>query len=339
MPSLAVLVSISAAATACLLSACITWAIRPLLSRWALARPNSRSSHRVPTPQGAGIAVIGATIIVGATLIVCASATDVKVAVSLFGATFLIAVIGFADDVKTIPILPRLILQALAVGALVFATPSELRIFAAFPLGLERVLTLLAGLWFVNLVNFMDGLDLMTVAETVPITAALVILGLLGNFPMSATIIASALCGAMLGFSPFNRPTAKIFLGDVGSLPIGLLLGWCLLQLAYHQQFVCAVLLPLYYLMDATVTLLRRISRGEPFWEAHRSHFYQLATSNRFTVLRVISEVFSLNIGLSALAIVSTITQSSNVQALLLFIGCLSTALLMYRFSKPRLSS
>jgi hypothetical protein len=91
--------------------------------------------------------------------------------------------------------------------------------------------------------------------------------------------------------------------------------------------------------MDATVTLLCRISRGEPFWEAHRSHFYQLATSNGFSVLRVVSEVFSLNIGLSALAIESTITQASNVQALLLFIGCLSTALLMYRFSKPRLSS
>ena len=67
---------------------------------------------------------------------------------------------------------------------------------------------------------------------------------------------AAALSGAMLGFAPFNRPVAKIFLGDVGSLPIGLLAGWCLLQLAWHQQFAAALLLPLYYLADATVTLV-----------------------------------------------------------------------------------
>ena len=89
----------------------------------------------------------------------------------------------------------------------------------------------------------------------------------------------------MLGFAPFNRPVAKIFLGDVGSLPIGLLLGWCLLQLAYHGQFAAALLLPLYYLLDATLTLLRRMAKGEPFWAAHRSHFYQRATENGYTVL------------------------------------------------------
>ena len=105
----------------------------------------------------------------------------------------------------------------------------------------------------------MDGLDWMTVAEVVPITGAMVLLGWLGELPASTTIVAAALCGAMLGFAPFNRPVAKIFLGDVGSLPIGLLLGWCLLELAWHQQLAAALLLPLYYLADATVTLLRRM--------------------------------------------------------------------------------
>ena len=193
--------------------------------------------------------------------------------------------------------LPRLLLQAAAVGAIIFTAPGDLRIVPACPLWIERGLLLLAGLWFVNLVNFMDGLDWMTVAEVVPITGALVMLGLLGEFPASATLVAAALCGAMLGFAPFNRPVAKVFLGDVGSLPIGLLLGWCLLQLAYQQQFAAALLLPLYYLLDATVTLLRRLARREPFWAAHRSHFYQRATDNGFTVWRVVGEVFALNIG------------------------------------------
>ena len=140
----------------------------------------------------------------------------------------------------------------------------------------------------------------------------------------------------MLGFAPFNRPVAKIFLGDVGSLPIGLLLGWCLLQLAYRQQFAAAVLLPLYYLADATVTLLRRLVKREPFWAAHRSHFYQRATDNGFTVLRVVSEVFVLNVGLAALAIASTYASFGRDHVAFLIIGGIGVALMMYRFSQPR---
>jgi UDP-N-acetylmuramyl pentapeptide phosphotransferase/UDP-N-acetylglucosamine-1-phosphate transferase len=190
----------------------------------------------------------------------------------------------------------------------------------------------------VNLVNFMDGLDWMTVAEVVPITGAMVVLGSIGEFPASATIVAAALCGAMAGFAPFNRPVAKIFLGDVGSLPIGLLLGWCLLQLAYHQQFAAALLLPLYYLFDATATLLRRLARREPFWAAHRSHFYQRATDNGFTVWRVVGEVFTLNIALAALAIGSIMTPSIAARIFLLGIGSIATALLMCRFGRRRAS-
>ena len=133
-----------------------------------------------------------------------------------------------------------------------------------------------------------------------------VLLGWLGEVPASTTIVAAALCGAMLGFAPFNRPVAKIFLGDVGSLPIGLLLGWCLLQLAWHRHLAAALLLPLYYLTDATVTLFRRMCRREPFWAAHRSHFYQRATDNGFTVLARGRRGFRAQYRARALAIDST---------------------------------
>ena len=218
----------------------------------------------------------------------------------------------------------------------ILAAPENLRIVPACPLWLERALLLLAGLWFVNLVNFMDGLDLMTAAEIVPITGAVVLLGWLGGLPASTILVAAALFGAMLGFVPFNRPVAKIFLGDVGSLPIGLLVGWCLLQLAWHQQFAAALLLPLYYLTDATVTLLRRMARGEPFWAAHRSHFYQRATDNGFSVWRVVSEVFVLNIVLATLAIGSVMTSSVAISGLFLVAGGAATALVMWRFSRRR---
>jgi UDP-N-acetylmuramyl pentapeptide phosphotransferase/UDP-N-acetylglucosamine-1-phosphate transferase len=140
----------------------------------------------------------------------------------------------------------------------------------------------------------------------------------------------------MLGFSPFNRPVAKVFLGDVGSLPIGLLLGWCLLQLAWHQHFAAALLLPLYYLADATLTLLRRVVRREPFWAAHRSHFYQRATDNGFTVSRVITEVFALNIALATLALASVRLDSLSADIVLLVAGAIAVALLLHRFSRPQ---
>src|SRR6202795_5324653 len=172
----------------------------------------------------------------------------------------------------------------------VLMAAGDQQIVPACPLWIERGLLLLAGLWFVNLVNFMDGLDLMTVAEIVPVTAAMALLGLSGEFPASATIVAAALCGAMIGFAPFNRPVAKIFLGDVGSLPIGLLLGWCLLELVYRQHLAAAFLLPLYYLADSTVTLLRRSAKRESGWTAHASHFYQRAADDGLPVFRIGSE-------------------------------------------------
>jgi UDP-N-acetylmuramyl pentapeptide phosphotransferase/UDP-N-acetylglucosamine-1-phosphate transferase len=332
------LLSLAAAVSAALLSGVLTWAIRPRLVRIALAKPNARSSHRIPTPQGAGIAVIAATLVVAVTVIAFAGA-EMKIPVAVFGATLFIAAVGFADDVHSIQVVPRLLLQGLAVAAVILAAPENLRIVPACPLWLERGLLLLAGLWFVNLVNFMDGLDLMTVAETVPVTGALILLGWLAELPAPATVAAAALFGAMLGFAPFNRPVAKIFLGDVGSLPIGLLVGWCLLQLAWHQHFAAALLLPLYYLADATVTLFRRMARHEPFWAAHRTHFYQRATDNGFSVSRVVSEVFVLNVLLAGLAIGSVMTSSATIAILLFVIGSIATALLMRRFSRRQPSS
>ncbi len=322
--------AVLAAASIC---AALIVLLRPLLQRYALARPNARSSHVVPTPQGAGIAVIAATLPIAS---LCAGLTGFAVPAALFAATLFLALVGFVDDIKSIPVLPRLLLQAMAVGVVLIAAPDDLRIIPACPLAIERAVLLLAGLWFVNLVNFMDGLDLMTVAEVVPITATLVLLWWLGEFPLQPTYVAAALCGAMLGFAPFNRPVARVFLGDVGSLSIGLLLGWCLLQLAWHQQIVATLILPLYYLADATITLMRRIAKREAFWAAHRSHFYQRATDNGFTVIEVTGHVFMLNIALGAMAVWSVSVGSVGMRLLLLAIAVLLVAAVLFRFSRGR---
>jgi UDP-N-acetylmuramyl pentapeptide phosphotransferase/UDP-N-acetylglucosamine-1-phosphate transferase len=269
---------------------------------------------------------------------VWATFANVAIPPALVVATIVIALVGFADDILSLPVLVRLVLQAACVGAIVFTVPETARIVPAVPVALERGLILLAGIWFVNLVNFMDGLDLMTVAEVVPVTAALLLLGWLGDLSWPAALIAAALCGAMLGFAPFNKPVAKVFLGDVGSLPIGLLLGWCLLELAWHGQPAAALLLPAYYLTDSTITLFRRIARREQFWSAHRSHFYQRATDNGFSVPRVIGEVFALNLVLALLAIVTVRADAMSVTSLALLAGAIAIGFVLRRFSRPQAS-
>ena len=100
---------------------------------------------------------------------------------------------------------------------------------------------------------------------------------------------------------------ARIFLGDVGSLPIGLLFAWLLVLVAGHGHLAAAVILPLYYLADATLTLLRRIKNRETFWLAHRTHYYQLATSRGFSVPAIVARVFAVNVALVAFAVVSVL--------------------------------
>lgn len=326
------IVAIAAAAAALLIVL-----LKPLLLRYALARPNARSSHKTPTPQGGGMAVIAATIGVAA---LAGYALGIAVPPLVLLAAALIALLGAADDIRPLGVLLRLLCQMLAVGLVVASLPPDLAITPFLPWGVERALLLLAGLWFVNLTNFMDGIDWITVAEVVPVTTALAVLSALGALTPGAAVLALALLGATLGFAPFNKPVARLFLGDVGSLPIGLVLGYLLMLLAGQGQgkghVAAAILLPLYYLADATITLLRRLARGETIWHAHRTHFYQRATDNGFSVPQIVAHIFCVNVVLAALAIVSVRDPRLMTQAATLALGAASVGWLLARFGRGR---
>ena len=261
-----------------------------------------------------------------------------SIPVAVFAAALFIAVVGFADDLKSIPVLPRLLLQAVAVGAILFTAPGDLRIVPACPLWIERGLLLLAGLWFVNLVNFMDGLDWMTVAEVVPITGAMV-------DPRLARRISAAgdhrRRGALRRDArALRRSTARwrrSFSATSAACrsaccSAGACCNWPIISNSPpHCCCRCIIC------SDATVTLLRRMVKREPFWAAHRSHFYQRATDNGFTVSRVVSEVFALNIGLAALAIGSIMAPSVAIEARLSWPSAPSPRhSLLHRFARPR---
>ena len=128
--------------------------------------------------------------------------------------------------------IPRLALQLAVVTFLFVVLPPQIRIFEMIPVALERAFLVLGLLWFINLVNFMDGLDWMTVAEMLPMTWQLAAFAWLGETPPAVLPIALALAAPCSASRRSTGRSRRLFLGDVGSLPIGLLLGWSLLQLA-----------------------------------------------------------------------------------------------------------
>ncbi len=250
-------------------------------------------------------------------------------------ATVGLAVLGAIDDIRPLDPIPRLVFQTVAVGAVIAALPADLRAVPEVPWWIERAGLLFGGIWFVNLVNFMDGIDWITVAEVVPLSAALVLFGAMGALPADGTLVAMALCGAMIGFAPFNRPVARLFLGDVGSLPIGLLLAWLLILLAGDGHWAAALLLPLYYLADSTITLLRRFVKGEPVMKAHRSHFYQRALNNGFSVPAVVTRVFLANVLLIGLAATTLLSAAPILHVAALVGGCIVVGVLLVHLSQP----
>jgi UDP-N-acetylmuramyl pentapeptide phosphotransferase/UDP-N-acetylglucosamine-1-phosphate transferase len=325
-------------AASALLSTLLILALHPLLKRYAMAQPNARSSHKIPTPQGGGIAVVITVIAVSyAAFFFLPSGAAAMLRFSIVSAAVvLMAGVGVIADIHPENVASRLLLQALAVAAVILVLPPGLRVVPALPLPLERIGLIVGGLWFVNLVNFMDGLDWMTVAEVAPITAALAGLGLIGALPAPTIAVSLALCGAIIGFAYFNRPVARLFLGDVGSLPVGLILGWLLILLAGEGGRAAAILLPLYYLADSTITLVRRAVYGEKIWQAHRSHYYQRATDRGFTVLEVVVRVFAINVVLAALAFVTTLFPSSVTSIATLFCGAALVGGLLVTFERGK---
>ncbi len=332
MPSALPTILLLAVPLAAALSAGLILRLFPLLRRYALARPNARSSHTVPTPQGGGIAVVTALVTISGLLIAAPEIGGRPDWIRLAGCTLAVAFLGAVDDLRPLPAAFRLAVQAAAVGLLVWHLDG--RLLPGVPLWLERGLALLAGLWFVNLTNFMDGLDWMTVAETVPVAGALLLLGLAGCLPPLPTLVAACLLGAMLGFAPFNRPVAKLFLGDVGALPVGLVTAWLLWHLALAGGLAAALLLPLTAVADATLTLAARAARGERVWEAHRGHYYQRATVNGLTVPGVVGRVFAVNLALAALAAATLFWPSWPVTLAALAAGLALVASLLRRFAR-----
>jgi UDP-N-acetylmuramyl pentapeptide phosphotransferase/UDP-N-acetylglucosamine-1-phosphate transferase len=311
-------------------------AMKPWLGRHATVYPNARSSHPIPTPQGGGVAVVLAILITsfGAFSFSAALPRELLIhAAAVAIAALGLMVVGLLDDIRGLPIGLRLAAQAIAVGTVVATLPSEVRIAPDhLSLAMERGLLFGGGLWFVNLYNFMDGIDLMSVTETVSIGLGTVFIALLGLAPAWLGAAAAVLVGAMLGFAPWNAPPARMFLGDAGSLGIGLIVGTMLIHVAASSTLSAALILPLYYGIDATLTVIRRLFREREFWKAHRQHYYQRALSNGFSVGLIIKTVAALNVALIVLAAAAAGSHQSAITLLLLVVATIAVLAVLRMF-------
>jgi len=228
---------------------------------FALDKPNSRSLHVSPTPCTGGLGLV-AGMLLGTGISIGLMQPAIWIALGL-------AVLSLVDDRWHVPVLVRLSGHLLATALFVF-------LLGDWPSMLVIMFLILGLGWMTNLYNFMDGADGLAGGMTVfGFGAYAIAAGLQGHNDIGALALCVASAGA--GFLVFNFPPARIFMGDVGAIPIGFLagaiglLGWR--EGVWPPVFPVVVFAP--FIADATVTLAKRAMRKEPVWRAHREHYYQ----------------------------------------------------------------
>jgi UDP-N-acetylmuramyl pentapeptide phosphotransferase/UDP-N-acetylglucosamine-1-phosphate transferase len=215
-----------------------------------------------------------------------------------------VGAISFADDLWSVPAWQRFVVQAIAVFGALYFFPSEGPIVAnLLPIPIDRLIAGLLWLWFINLFNFMDGIDGIAGAEAGIIGVGIAVLAAFRHeLPAAEAIVVGA---AALGFLVFNWPPARMFMGDVGSTGLGFVLGWLLLTVAARGALVPALLLPLYFVADATTTLCYRAWHRRPLSAAHRDHAYQRGVDAGLAHTAVSLRVVVLGVFLTVAAVVA----------------------------------
>ncbi|PSH70630.1 glycoside hydrolase [Phyllobacterium brassicacearum] len=246
-------------------------------------------------------------------------------------ASLLLWVIGFLDDRHHLPESIRLLSQFAASTIAVYGLGPDFRLLPdLLPFLLERGLLVLALVYFINLTNFMDGLDLMVVSGLGVPLALLAGFSGFGLVAIGTGNLAAAIAGGLAGFAIFNRPKARVFLGDSGSLPIGLLSGLACFLVARDMSIWAGLILPLFFIADATSTLLMRLAAGENILAAHSKHAYQVAKRSGWSVWQVVSSVGLLNLILGACALATI--QHGLPRLVGILVALFAVALVLYRF-------
>ena len=270
--------------------------------------PNERRAHNHPTPSCGGVAIV-LTFIIGLILY------DIVIQPHNLYSSFLIplifaATISLFDDIKPLQPILRLIAH-IAISAFVIDTylPPKTLFHNELPIYIDYLMTIIALTAFMNVYNFMDGIDGITSTQSIHLSLTIIILCLLhyNNIAKVDLILSLSIItlGSSMSFLYFNWNPAKIFLGDVGSISLGLINGICLILIAASEQrlFLSAVIASLYYIADGGGTILIRLAKKEKIWLPHLNHFFQQANRKGMNHKTICSKIALCNLMLMLLSI------------------------------------
>lgn len=272
-------------------------AIRYAHRRRLIDLPGQRRSHLAPTPRGGGIGIVVAVLLFG---FLPWLPTEPMALPAAAAAWTLVAAVGWIDDHRPLGAASRLLVHLFAAGVVAGTT-----MLAGGGATLVAVaLATIAIAWSVNLHNFMDGIDGILSMQAVFVLVVLALALLAADRPASAQVVAVA-AAATLGFVPFNAPKARIFMGDVGSGALGLLVGAASLW-AWHAQALDLpqlLVLSSAFAIDATATLVSRFVRGRRWYSAHREHLYQWLVRRGFSHMQATGLYLAWNLVVAAPAV------------------------------------
>lgn len=271
--------------------------------------PSSRRAHQKPTPRGGGIAIV-LCFIFGFSPFEYFFTGAINFYYPVISVLLVIATISLLDDIKTIPILSRLVVHLLCAGVILCTNLYPATLFhQELPHLVDFILAVIGLTAFLNIYNFLDGIDGISAAQTIHLTVTMLIICYLRHDVIInvdlVLVINLIMLSSVAGFMIFNWHPAKIFLGDVGSITIGLLLGLSLMLIAASGErlFVSALIASLYYLADGGLTILIRLINKEKIWLPHLKHFFQKAIKTGKTQPQVVGYIMACNFLLMILAI------------------------------------
>tara|TARA_A100001011_G_scaffold396792_1_gene495819 strand:+ start:13234 stop:14322 length:1089 start_codon:yes stop_codon:yes gene_type:complete len=288
-------------------------------------KPNYRSSHKKPVALGAGIIIIPF-------IVFYSIFNNYEWNKNILSSLLILFLISIWDDIKNIKPLPRLFFHFIAIAIYVFLylNPKIQQIYDYDKIVMYffSVFLMFGITWFINAFNFMDGINGITSVEVISICLSLITINFFLNkeinvLVFSILIIVSAFCY-------FNWSPASIFLGDAGSIPLGFITIFLLLELALEGMWVAAIILPLYYLMDTGITLIKRVYNKKKIWKAHKEHYYQQAIQNGFSHSYVSLKLILINLGLFFLSFSAVIYQNNLIFFVISIFWC---SYFMFSFS------
>lgn len=308
-----------------LFSFILTFIIKKLANRLSIIDiPNERSSHNVPTPRGGGLAIV-ITWYIGITVLFYFELIENHLYYALICGV-LLAIISLIDDVINLKPMFRLFAQVVtAIGAFIFLNGIDSIYIAGFEIDYWFILypiSILGIVWFINLFNFLDGIDAYASIEAVCVA--------IGLYIFTGNIVTVVLIVSVLGFLFWNWPKAKIFMGDVGSTQLGFIL--IVLGIYFHNEnqfnIIQWLILTSPFWFDATFTLFRRWKNKERLSQAHKKHAYQRLVQSGFSHLRV--DVYLIGVNIVLLGFVYSVLNFSKFIILIFFL----TILIMYGVTK-----